>query len=178
MNHYITPEVLENGKTLLRFQCEGFVVNNLWQIIQNLNVIGYSVPIDHSLRETWNFRVFLDNGFSIDFTSACTMINEIQEIGSLNIALNRNVVNDVNDKYANCQRIVIPSFCISKLNKLIYEEDNFITECGILLSDATDRTIVVAAGVPPCSVTVSSFFNNNLFKPEFPFLDYKVHVWD
>ena len=64
-------------------------------------------------------------------------------------------------------RVDVPPFRVTSLIKLVYEDNNFSSECGIAIGGANEEEIVVATGISPGSVSVSAPFSTSTFEPEF-----------
>lgn len=63
------------------------------------------------------------------------------------------------------------SLIIDHIEKLLFEDDEIISECGIVISIENGTKIVVAAGNSPGSVSVRSDFSDQPFDPQFPIAD-------
>lgn len=164
MKPFIIPDILPDGKKVLHFQCENANAENVKNILQGLSIVAYSMPVGHSLQAAWNFRLILSNGYSLEFSSACTVVVGWQEVGSLNIQL----INEANPGIDSVfVRVEVPPFRIKSLVKLVYEDQNFRSECGIAIEGDNEEEIVIAAGNSPGSVSIAAPFSVSPFEPEF-----------
>ncbi|WP_143684917.1 hypothetical protein [Variovorax sp. KK3] len=64
----------QGGRYVLPFQVEGLLSRDDGLPLKNAMVSAYGVPASQTLREAWTFRLFLNNGWIVDFSSACTGI--------------------------------------------------------------------------------------------------------
>ncbi|MNV62770.1 hypothetical protein D3C71_1553310 [compost metagenome] len=62
-------------------------------------------------------------------------------------------------------RVEIPSIRIARCRKLLYEEDGFLAECGLLLAGEEEENLIIAAGISPGSVSVSLPSDDSNFSP-------------
>jgi hypothetical protein len=168
MKPYITPKLTESGKKLLQFQLEGIDLRGIWNTICRNQVTGFSMPNGHTFTSTWEFHLhFCEENIIIDFSSACTEVKEWQEVGSLNM---RFVLAGTVDNIATTPNILkhaIPFFSVEGLQKLIYEDDDVISECGLVFLGPNGAEIVIAAGISPGSVSVAAPFSTEPFEPQF-----------
>ena len=104
---------------------------------------------------------------TLEFSSACTQVAGWQEVGSLNIrATNRAVVRSGAVKY---NETAVSAIAVVSSEKLIYEDDDVVVECGLVLCVRDDEEILVAAGISPGAVSVrASFSTASSFEPQFP----------
>lgn len=164
MKPFITPDISANGQKVLRLQCESIEPENIPKYAQDLSVVAYSMPTGHSFQAAWIFRLIFSNGSSLEFSSACTMVVGWQEVGSLNIQLINQAKPDID---AVLVRFEVPPFRVTSLVKLVYEDNNFRSECGIAIGGENGDEIVVATGVSPGSVSIAAPFSTSAFDPEF-----------
>jgi hypothetical protein len=165
MKPFITPEISAGGQKIFRFQCENIEPEDLSKYLVNSTVVGYSMPVEHSLRTAWIFRLILESGASLEFSSACTAVDGWKEVGSLNIEL-IDRTEEKPDVDAVLVRVNVPPFHVTSLAKLIYEEKEFCSECGIAVG-GEDGEIVVATGTSPGSVSIAAPFSAIPIEPEF-----------
>ena len=168
MKPFITPEISASGQKVLRFQCKNIEAKNISSDMQNLSIVAYSMPIDHSFQAAWIFRLILSNGTSLEFSSACTAVMDWQEVGSLNIQLVNQAANKKSVTDAVLLRIEVTPFRIISLKKLTYEDKNFRTECGIAIYGQNEEEILITTGISPGSVSIAAPFSTDPFEPEFP----------
>jgi len=128
------------------------------------NIVCCSIPEDHSFRETWSFRLGFEGGVLLEFSSASTEVVGWQEVGSLN-------VQKMDDSKAGAiGRITTfaKPFRVSELEKVVYEDDDVISECGMAFHGGVgEPELVVAAGISPGSVSVAGQCSDEGFAPQF-----------
>lgn len=163
MKPYIT-DALQNGRFVLPFQVEGLPADQLGSPFDAANVLAYGLPKSQTLQAAWLFRLMLDTGWILDFSSACTGVGGWQEIGSLNLRFTREVSDgDAIDWSMN----PLEDFRIVLVERLIFEDAEVYAESGIVLKDSTHREIVVAAGTAPGSVSIAVPFSTSPLQSEF-----------
>lgn len=168
MKHCMTPEVSASGKPLLRFQCEGVEFKDLWNTVQGLSIVAFAMGEEHTFSASWTFQLIFDDGSVLQFSSAATSVAGWEEYGSLNILLGRSSFGGVFDTNELGKSGVVTDFPVTALEKLIWESDDLITECGLVFCGQRGEEIVVSTGIPPCSVSIGAPFSVGYFKPEFP----------
>ncbi|GAA4358786.1 hypothetical protein GCM10023165_54130 [Variovorax defluvii] len=167
MKPFITPEIMPSGKKVFTYQCEGVECKGLWTRLKGQQLIAYVLPEAHTLQTAWELSFVFGSGFVLEFSSACTQVGDWQEVGSLNIC----VPHRPPDVFATTEKneIKIPAIDMVAAEKLIYEDDDVIVECGLLLRGRHGQEVVVAAGIPPGSVSVRAPFSaGQPFEPQFP----------
>lgn len=168
MKPFITPKVTETGKKLLQFQLEGGDLESIRDMLYRHRVTAYGMPEGHTFDAVWEFQLYFDDSSTfIEFSSACTQVGDWQEVGSLNL---RFVAGD--DESKNYVGLGLPkhgisSFNVKKVEALIYEDSDVISECGLVLSGTDGGEIIIAAGVSPGSVSVAASFATESFEPQF-----------
>lgn len=167
MKPFITPDISATGQKVLRLQCENIEPENISKYAQDLSVVAYSMPTGHSFQAAWIFRLIFSNGASLEFSSACTMVVGWQEAGSLNIQLVNQVTHEKSVIDAVLVRVEMPPFRVTSLAKLVYEDKDFRSECGIAIGGENEEEIVVATGISPGSVSIAAPFSTSPFEPEF-----------
>lgn len=161
MKPFIT-DAFQGGKFVLPFQIEGLPTDQVGVPFKNSRVLEYGIPDSHTFKAAWLFRVVLDTGWTVDFSSACTEIGEWQEIGSLNLGFSRENSNDS----IRWRMESLRDFKVKSAERLVHEDAEVYTECGIILTDITKREIVIAAGPAPGSVSIAAPFSTDTFQPE------------
>ncbi len=173
MKPFITNS-LENGHHILRFQCEGVESRELKQWLEGTNITAYALPEDHSLACAWLLRLIFNDRFLIEFSSACTQVIGWHEVGSLNLKVIRICEPSDDDPIRNIFSFTeIKEFLIASVEYLIYEDSDVYSESGLVLRSSSGEEVIIAAGVPPGSVSVQAPFSKLDFEPEFPTSDYK-----
>lgn len=168
MRPFITPELLPDGKLLYPYQCEGIDCMAIGLCLEGLKIVAVELPEGHTLHTTWEFALVFDSGAELRFSSSCTEVVDWQEVGSLNIwtpeystvpSAGRGVV----------ARSCIEAIKVNAVEKLIYEDEDVIVECGLVICGARDQNVVIAAGISPGSVSVMAPFSKGYsFEPQFP----------
>lgn len=161
MKPFIT-DAYQGGKFVLPFQLEGLPADQVGMPFKKSRVLAYGLPDSHTFKAAWLFRLVLDIGWTVDFSSACTEIGEWQEIGSLNLGFMRETPNDS----VRWRMESLKNFEVKSAERLVYEDAEVYTECGIILTDLTQREIVIAAGPAPGSVSIAAPFSADTFQPE------------
>lgn len=168
MKPFITPEVTANGRMKFSYQCEGVACEALWRELAGQRLAAYAVPSGHTLQVAWGMSFIFESGLVLDFSSACTQAIGWQEVGSLNIQLIHPSVNGVSAVGADRNEVAIPVIELAYAEKLIYEDDDVVVECGLLLRGRGEQEVVVSAGIPPGSVSVHAPFSaGQLYEPQF-----------
>ncbi|PHV09511.1 hypothetical protein [Chitinimonas sp. BJB300] len=159
----------ENGRPVLRLQCEGAKSENLKQLLEGLSITAYALPEGHSLASAWQLRFIFNNQLILEFSSVCTEVVGWQEVGSLNV----KVIDDT-DQFSNIFSITeIKEFLVTSVEYLVYEDSDAYSECGLVLRSSLGEEVIIAAGVSPGSVSVQAPFSTLDFEPEFPTSDYQ-----
>lgn len=167
MKPYIIPEISPSGKKQLVLQCEGVAASDISNIIQGHSVVECIMPAGHSFQSAWIFQIVLDNDDVLEFTSACTEIVDWQEVGSLNIRFISHSFIDRIDHSIDMLKSNISDFGLVDVQKLVYEDSDVVTECGLILLSSKGEQIIIAAGISPGSVSVLAPFTNASFEPQF-----------
>jgi hypothetical protein len=168
MKPFITPKVTEAGKKLLQFQLEGGDIESIWSVIQSHRITAYGMPDGQTFEAAWEFQLYFgDNNIFVEFSSACTQVVDWQEVGSLNIRVSSCDAGSATPVGAGLSKHSISSFSVDRLEKLIYEDDDVISECGLVLHGADGAEIIIAAGISPGSVSVAASFATEPFEPQF-----------
>ena len=166
MKPFITPKVSVTGKKMLAFQFEGIDASTLWSALNGQHIVGYAMPTGHSFQAAWLFRLILSGGGLLEFSSACTQVVDWQEVGSLNIRFVDHSSDVSADLGPGAPTIAIPALHLQALEKLVYEDADVVSECALVLHGEGEE-IVVAAGIPPGSVSVIASFTKGAFEPQF-----------
>ncbi len=169
MKPFITPEISVTGKKVLAFQCEGIEPNAAVAPgrAHGQQIVAYAMPSEHSFQAAWLFWLILGSGEMLEFSSACTQIVDWQEVGTLNIRFIGRASDASADSHLHMATVAVPTVRLQALEKLVYEDADVVSECALILRGEGGKEIVVAAGIPPGSVSVSASFNNGAFEPQF-----------
>ncbi len=135
--------------------------------------MAYGLPKAQSLKEAWLFRIVLDSGWTVDFSSACTGVGGWQEMGSLNLVFAR-VSEDETSIQWTMTRIV--EFHVRMAERLVFRRDAVYAEAGIVLTGSTGDEVVIAAGIPPGSVSIAAPFSTEEFQPGNDMAELTRHV--
>ena len=169
MKPFITPELLTSGKKLFPFQCEGISPEELGRALDSQQLMGYRMPIGHFFKAAWEISFHFDSGLAVDFSSACTLAFDWQEVGSLNVRVSREHLG-LGESAVPFEKWPMSALKLGAIDKLVFEDSDVVVECGIVFHGSdVDEEIVVAAGISPGSVSVKVPFEpENLFEPQFP----------
>lgn len=167
MKPFITPETSETGKKVLAFQCEGIEAKALSSALSGQQIVAYAMPAGHSFQAAWLFLLTLSGGEVLEFSSACTQVVSWQEVGSLNIRFIGRSSGVSADSELELATVAVPALHLQELEKLVYEDADVISECALVLRGKAGEEIVVAAGIPPGSVSVIASFTKGPFEPQF-----------
>lgn len=149
------------------FRLEGFSGASVRDVLVGQRIIAFACPSGQSLGCTWQLRVFLDSGVVVEFSSLTTDLGNWQEVGSLLLrAVDGRLPTDMCN-HALFQSTMIGPFRINRIDCLLYETKDVLAECGVVLHSEEDQEIIIAAGVPPGSVSVSASSIEAQFEPEF-----------
>ena len=162
----------KNGKACLPFQVENPSDIAFNSTFINHKIVSCGIPVGHTYSCAWLFRVLFDNGYQIEFSSACTEIGNWQEIGSLNICISsKDAVSKLDS--ALFLENKIDDFEVAKVERLCYEDEHVYTECGLIFLSLDGREIWIAAAPASGAVSIKVPFAPAAFKPEFALDDYK-----
>jgi hypothetical protein len=169
MKPFIIPKVTAAGKTLFGFQVEHFAQADL-ESLHNKHVISFRLAGKQTFQQAWDFEINFSDNVSAEFSSACTQLNGWHEIGSLNVRLWRR---DEPSQYSAEVHQLMNDFTVDKIEKIVFEDEEIISECGLCFRSADGLRIIVAAGNSPGSVSVSMPGFDEKFSPQFPVEDCK-----
>ena len=167
MKPFITPDISPAGKKALAIQFEGISQGELWAKIGNYRIVACSMPKGQSFQTAWIFRLIFENECVLEFSSASTVVVDWQEVGSLNISLASHPTLEPTAENFEAVTINVPAIRVSRLDKLIYEDSDVISECGLVFGGDGGEEVVISAGIPPGSVSVSAPFSWGPFEPQF-----------
>jgi len=168
MKPFITPKVTEAGKKLLQFQLEGGDLDSISRVMRGHRVTAYGMPDDHTFDAAWEFQLYFgDDNVFVEFSSACTQVVDWQEVGSLNIRVASCDEGSTASVGPDLSKHAISPFFVERLEKLVYEDDDVITECGLVMYGVGGAEIIIAAGISPGSVSVAASFATEPFEPQF-----------
>lgn len=167
MKPFITPKTALDGKKIFEFQIEGEFDGNFYSLFLNNTALAFWLPAGHTLEEAWRFVLIFDGDIGIEFSSACTQILDWEEIGSLNIKFMSSVSTYLGMTEFENRGIICPPLSVRGIEKIIYEDAEVRTECGIAILSLNEPEIVIMTGVAPGSVTISAVFSKDKFEPEF-----------
>ncbi|KVF27191.1 hypothetical protein WJ07_06870 [Burkholderia vietnamiensis] len=168
MKPFIT-DACEGGCCSLPFQFDGITRERIEDALIGKRIVAYALPAGHSLACAWQCRFVLNNGYSLEFSSACTVVTGWHEVGSLNTKYHSMEADEGADIF---QEFEIESFRIAVIERLLYEDSQVYSECGLVFHDGFGAEIIVAAGVSPGSVSINAPFSQECFAPEFPVAAY------
>lgn len=171
MKPYITDIQIVNGKNFLPFQVEGISKAELEPLLTQTTITAYAIPQNQSLQSTWRLRLYLEAGFILELNSACTRIREMQEIASLNMNL-----FPLNTKLNSWGFVIIKlfnKFNITSINKIVYEDDQDISESGIVFRNSEGDAVYIIPGIAPGSVSVGAPFSTLPIDGEMELEDYR-----
>ncbi|MEI8603208.1 hypothetical protein P4S55_22235 [Shewanella sp. PP-Sp27a-2] len=149
----------------IKFSTGDVALDIISHILLSNRVIGYAVPISQNLSCAWIFNIYFE-GFdkTLSFSSKVTSSTGWKEYGYLRVDLNPIECNKDVLKYT-----AIEPMNISSLDILINEEDDVISECGLILRDRNNREIVISTAPAPSAVSIRADFNTLGYKPEILF---------
>ena len=131
-----------------------------------------SIPVTHTLTETWMFCLELDQGEILKFSTYPICIGGWNELGCLTIeATTAEVVRS--QLALPYQTWVLDDFILATAVALVYEDDAWCIESGIRLRSTDGREIIVVPGIPPGSVSVRLEGHDSDFAPELPMHEYR-----
>jgi hypothetical protein len=169
MKPFITPELTSVGKKEFAFQLEGVERQDLLSRLMGEYLVAYALPQGHTMRAAWELSLVFDSGLVLDFSSASTVAFDWQEVGSLNLALTYRPRELGVVRRSKDGESTVPPIVIAASEVLIYEDDDVVVECGIALLGSDGSEVIVAAGIPPGSVSVQAPFSaGQSFEPQFP----------
>ncbi|NHZ99751.1 hypothetical protein [Massilia sp. CCM 8734] len=168
MKPFITPRITLHGKKLFEFQVEGVRTDNLHSVLINQKVSAYWMPDSHNFKAAWKFILIFDNDTGIEFSSACTAVVDWEEIGSLNMLFVSAAAGHLGMTESEKRQDIRPSLPVRGMEKIVYEGNDFITECGVAILGHDGSEIIITTGISPGSVSILTAFSKNTFEPEFP----------
>lgn len=150
--------------TVLPFICHGVSSEGLARSLLGQTVTAYAMPPKHSLEAAWLFTLYFEDGHNLEFWSEFYDTVDWNELGVLVIS---SLGEAVDGPSMNLEqfRVEIPSIRIARCRKLLCEEDGFLAECGLLLAGEDEESVIIAAGIPPGSVSVSLPSDESNFRP-------------
>jgi len=163
MKPFITPEISPDGRKNLNLQCEGIDRQDLGEFMRGRAITAYALPNSQTLKAAWLFRLVLDDGSSLEFSSASTEVVDWQEVGSINIRL----VDKSSPPAEDFLWVDMLPLEIVGVDVLIYEDEDVISECGIVICGIDEKEVIVAAGIPPGSVSIMNPILVGAFEPQF-----------
>jgi hypothetical protein len=169
MKPFITPEDLPGGKKLFGFQWEEVRRDDLRQMVGRTCLLKYCFPRGHSEEAAWPVFLIFDESSIFEISSAATQTADWDEIGSLNI----RGVDPLTESLSKWDLVCHPVseyFRIAAVERLIYEEESFRSECGLVFISEGGGIVTVAAGVSPGSVSILAPGASGNFLPQFPLL--------
>jgi hypothetical protein len=152
------------AKKILHIQCEGIEREGFGEFARSRAIAAYALPNSQTLKAAWLFRIVLDDGGSLEFSSAGTEVVDWQEVGSLTIRL----VDKSSPPVEDFLWVDMLPLEIVEVDVLIYEDEDVISECGLVICGVDGSEIIVAAGIPPGSVSIMSPIFGGAFEPQFP----------
>jgi hypothetical protein len=169
MKPFITPEITTSGKKFFPYQCEGVESAALWRCLEGRRLVAYSLPEGHTLQASWELSLVFDSYLVLEFSSACSQAIDWQEVGSLNIRLVQSSLEGGAMSTIDRSEDVIPEIDLVAVERLIFEDEDVVVECGLVLCGRYGEEVVVAAGVSPGSISVKASFSvEECFEPQFP----------
>lgn len=172
MKPFITPEMTLSGKKAFRYQCEGVECNDLWNRLKGQTLVAYATPDGQTVQEAWELSFVFGTGLIVEFSSACTQVVDWQEVGSLNVCMTDQSMEVDGAATATHKRVTVPAIGLISAERLVYEDDDVVVECGLVLRGRENQEVVIAAGISPGSVTVLAPFSlGGSFEPQFPLSD-------
>jgi len=166
MKPYITPELTIHGKKAFKFQLEGLERKDIESLLKGQKLVAYGLPNGHTFQAVWDLSFFFESGLVVHFSSACSEAGGWQEVGSLNIGCSQaanSAAEAIEMEFA-----VTPSLQLTGMQMLVFEDEDVVVECGLVLHGVDGQELVVAAGIPPGSVSVlASFAADKQFEPQF-----------
>lgn len=168
MKPYITPEMTLDKKSAFNFQWEGITREEFGSRLSGQKLVAYVIPEGHDFREAWNLLLILESGMTLDFSSACSRSVGWHEVGSLNINLLPFDNGSDENMLVSGVRVSISPIDLVAIDKIIYEDDDVVVECGLILR-GSNEDVTICAGISPGSISLSAPFTmGQLFAPQFP----------
>lgn len=166
MKPFTIPEETPGGKRRLALQWEGMLESDLLEMVRRVNLLEYSFPDGHSEEAAWPVFLTFDDLSTFEISSASTQISGWDEIGSINIRR----INFQAESLAKWRLVRRPleKFKLSAVEKLVFEEEICVSECGLALVSAEGVSVLCASGIPPGSVSVLAPGATAEFRPQFP----------
>ncbi len=148
------------------FDLEGFSKFSLQGLFRGTAIESLAIPVGHSLTAAWLVLLSLSNGMLIEVSSLCNDLGDWREVGSLKLRLITGTVHDAPHVDWIFHNFV--DFNIVLIEKIVYSETDFQTECGICLVSAKGEEICVVAAPAPGSVSVKFPGSPDEFVTEIP----------
>ena len=163
MKPCITPRNKKKAHFCLQF--DGLDEKSLIVGLTNYDINAYSTPPNQAINNVWYFDLLTAQGV-YSFTASSTQVNGWEEYGSLAIKYSKEALTVRPDFMRDV--LIKPPFRASKIQKIIYEDDDVITECGLLLSSTDSTKIIIACGISPESITADGIMFTGDFQPLYP----------
>jgi len=128
-------------------------------------ITAYATPTGQLVDCVWYFDL-LTSCAAFSFAASSTQLDGWVVYGALIISYSEIAVNQRSPFMHD--RSVVPSFRVEKVKKIIYEEDEVLAECGLILFGNDSRSITVACGIPSGSVNAEGEMFEGNFKPLYP----------
>lgn len=117
-----------------------------------------------------NFRLYLDRGEVLIFSSKCTGVGGWDEVGSLSIALELKREEPIPSAFIKTD---IDHIHVANYSMLVFERGDVYSEAGICFSSDSGERVIIAAAAVTGAVSVYLPKASQEFKPEFPIDEYE-----
>lgn len=163
MKPYITQPIKK--KSNFRIEFNGCDASSFVDSLVDKEITAYATPTGQTVDAVWYFDL-LTCCAAFSFAASSTQVNGWVEYGALIISYSGNAV-DHRPPFMH-DKPVVPSFRVEKVQTITYEEDDVLAECGLILIGSDSRSITIACGIPPGSVTAEGEMFEGHFKPLYP----------
>lgn len=173
-----SDNVDSNRKRRLPLNILGLRETEFCRTFLGSTITEIELPTNQSAAATWCLRVFFDNEKLIELSAAITSVGGWRETGSLKILV-MSSASDQSLEIAGPRfiRRQIDPIEVHSIFKLVYEDPNYLSECGIVFTSEAGKEMTVAAGPAPGSVTFKGHFDKSNYRPEHLERDYsKVNL--
>lgn len=144
-----------------------------FDLIKGKSMCELLLPQGHSLEASWSCILDFENQIFLTFSAASTGVGGWREVGSLNIFVSTSIDWD-GAPWSTATRFPMGDFKVSSIFKMVIEESNFYSECGLEFISKEGSVFRIAAGVAPSSMSIEFPESKDLFAPEFSIDEYKL----
>lgn len=166
MKPFTTLDYKMHERKIIPYQCKGMECEKIWSFLKGRKIVSYGLFEGHTFQAAWGVSIAFEDEEKIIISSAMNAVDGWQEVGGLSLSF---IQNERSKRVAKEVVTKISPIRIVAVDKIVYEDDELVVECGLALLTEIGRDIIFSAGVSPGSVSVcAGFLQESVFEPEFP----------